>query len=213
VEELVNNSSSFSSAQRQDLGLVRRNTQRLLQLVNQLLDFRKIEVGKMAVHATQGNLVAFVREIVDAFEKPARLRDVHLRFLAAEPVLTAWFDGNILDKVFFNLLSNALKFTPSHGQITVSLQAADQGRTLQVSVTDTGRGISEQDRGHIFEWFYQGDQGAAAKGARLGAPAPGAVVVQQPAGQGQHLHRDAAARAAGSAAGRRTDAARGTVLG
>ncbi|WP_201981153.1 substrate-binding domain-containing protein [Hymenobacter rubidus] len=180
VEELLSNSATFSSAQRQDLSLVRRNTQRLLQLVNQLLDFRKIEVGKMAVHATEGNLVTFVREIVDAFEKPAQLRDVRLRFLAAEPVLTAWFDGNILDKVFFNLLSNALKFTPDHGQITVSLQAADQGRALQVSVADTGLGISEQDRGHIFEWFYQGDQGAVAKGSGMGlALAQGLVRLHQ----------------------------------
>jgi signal transduction histidine kinase/DNA-binding response OmpR family regulator/ABC-type xylose transport system substrate-binding protein len=180
VEELLGNSAGFSPTQRHDLGLVRRNTQRLLQLVNQLLDFRKIEVGKMDVHATEGNLVSFVREIVDAFEKPARLRDVRLRFLAAEPVLLAWFDGNILDKVFFNLLSNALKFTPDHGQITISLQAADEGRALQVSVTDTGRGISEQDRAHIFEWFYQGDQGAVAKGSGMGlALAQGLVRLHQ----------------------------------
>ncbi|MDB5270804.1 MAG: hypothetical protein JWP58_3844 [Hymenobacter sp.] len=180
VEELLGNSAGFSSPQRHDLGLVRRNTQRLLQLVNQLLDFRKIEVGKMAVHATEGNLVTFVREIVDAFEKPAHQRGVHLRFLAAEPVLLAWFDGNILDKVFFNLLSNALKFTPDHGQITVSLQSADDGRALQVSVSDTGRGISEQDRAHIFEWFYQGDQGAVAKGSGMGlALAQGLVRLHQ----------------------------------
>nr|WP_303310964.1 substrate-binding domain-containing protein [Hymenobacter sp. BT730] len=168
VEELLTHSPNLSSAQRHDLGLVRRNTQRLLQLVNQLLDFRKIEVGKMAVRATEGNLVTFVREIVDAFEKPARLRGVQLRMLAAEPVLKAWLDVNILDKVFFNLLSNALKFTPDNGHITISVQAADEGRALQVSVEDTGRGITEQDKAHIFEWFYQGDQGAVAKGSGMG---------------------------------------------
>jgi signal transduction histidine kinase/DNA-binding response OmpR family regulator len=168
VEELLISSPDLTTAQRQDLTLVRRNTQRLLQLVNQLLDFRKIEVGKMMVHANEGNLVAFVREIVDVFEKPARLQGVRLQFLAAEPVLTAWFDGNILDKVFFNLLSNALKFTPDQGAITISIQAIDNGQTLQVSVADTGQGISEQDRGHIFEWFYQGQQGAVAKGSGMG---------------------------------------------
>jgi signal transduction histidine kinase/CheY-like chemotaxis protein len=168
VEELLISSPDLTSAQRQDLTLVRRNTQRLLQLVNQLLDFRKIEVGKMMVHANEGNLVAFVREIVDVFEKPARLQGVRLQFLAAEPVLTAWFDGNILDKVFFNLLSNALKFTPDQGSITISIQAIDDGQTLQVSVADTGQGISEQDRGHIFEWFYQGQQGNVAKGSGMG---------------------------------------------
>ena len=180
LEELMGSSADFTSAQRQDLGLVRRNTQRLLQLVNQLLDFRKIEVGKMAVHATEGNLVSFVREIVEVFAQPARGRGVQLRFVPEAPVLRAWFDGNILDKVFFNLLSNALKFTPDHGLITVSLQSRDEGRSLQVSVTDTGRGISDQDRSHIFEWFYQGDQGAVAKGSGMGlALAHGLVRLHQ----------------------------------
>jgi len=180
VEELLASGSSLSAEQRHDITLVRRNTQRLLQLVNQLLDFRKIEVGKMDVRASEGNLVAFIREIVDAFEKPARLRNVQLRLLSAEPVLKAWFDGNILDKVFFNLLSNALKFTPDNGVITVSVQAADEGRSLRVSVADTGRGISDQDRAHIFEWFYQGDQGAVAKGSGMGlALAQGLVRLHQ----------------------------------
>jgi signal transduction histidine kinase/DNA-binding response OmpR family regulator len=168
VEELLTNSQDLSPTQRHDLGLVRRNTQRLLQLVNQLLDFRKIEVGKMAVRAAEGNLVAFVREIVDVFEKPARLRGVTLRFEAAEPVLTGWFDANILDKVFFNLLSNALKFTPDQGRITISLQPADQGRSLRVSVADTGPGIAPQDQAHIFEWFYQGEQSGGSKGSGMG---------------------------------------------
>ncbi|OWP61902.1 histidine kinase [Hymenobacter amundsenii] len=180
LEELMGGSANFTSPQRQDLRLVRRNTQRLLQLVNQLLDFRKIEVGKMAVHATEANLVSFVREIVEVFAKPAKGRGVQLRFLPDEPVLMAWFDGNILDKVFFNLLSNALKFTPDHGLITVTLRRNDDDQRLQVIVTDTGRGISEQDRSHIFEWFYQGDQGAVAKGSGMGlALAHGLVRLHQ----------------------------------
>ena len=180
VEELLTSGPTLTEGQRQDLSLVRRNTQRLLQLVNQLLDFRKIEVGKMAVRASQGDLVAFVREIVEVFEKSARLRGVDLRLLSAEPELTAWFDGNLLDKVFFNLLSNAVKFTPDQGMVTISLQPADGGRAIQVSIADTGRGISEQDRAHIFEWFYQGSQGTVAKGSGIGlALAHGLVRLHQ----------------------------------
>ncbi len=183
VEELLSSRADLSGPARQDLALVRRNTQRLLQLVNQLLDFRKIEVGKMAVRATEADAVAFVRELVEAFEKPAQLRGVRLHFLAAEPELRAWFDANLLDKVFLNLLSNALKFTPEHGQITVSVQSADQGRTLSVSVADTGPGIGAQDRAHVFEWFYQGEQGAPgalAKGSGMGlALAHGLVRLHQ----------------------------------
>ena len=180
VEELLTSGLALTEGQRQDLSLVRRNTQRLLQLVNQLLDFRKIEVGKMAVRATQGDLVAFVREIVEVFEKPARLRGVELRLLSAEPELMAWFDGNVLDKVFFNLLSNAVKFTPDRGTITISLQPSDGGQSVQVSIADTGRGITEQDRAHIFEWFYQGNQGAGAQGSGIGlALAHGLVRLHQ----------------------------------
>ncbi|WP_277234997.1 substrate-binding domain-containing protein [Hymenobacter sp. YC55] len=166
VEEMLT-SSDLPAPHRQDVGLIRRNAQRLLQLVNQLMDFRKIDVGKMPVRATEGNLVAFVREIMDVFEKPARQRGIIMRFLPAEPVIALWFDVNILDKVFFNLLSNALKFTPDRGQITVSLQAVPAEGSVRVSVEDTGRGISEQDRAHIFEWFYQGQQ-SAARGSGMG---------------------------------------------
>ncbi|MCB2407850.1 substrate-binding domain-containing protein [Hymenobacter lucidus] len=167
VEEMLSSGPSLPPAQRHDLGLIRRNAQRLLQLVNQLMDFRKIDVGKMPVRAAEGNLVAFVREIMDVFERPARQRGISLRFLPAEPGILIWFDGNILDKVFFNLLSNALKFTPDRGQITVSIQRVPAEHTVRVSVEDTGAGISEADKAHIFEWFYQGQQ-SVAKGSGMG---------------------------------------------
>lgn len=167
VEEMLTSGPALPPAQRHDLGLIRRNAQRLLQLVNQLMDFRKIDVGKMPVRATEGNLVAFVREIMDVFERPARQRGISLRFLPAEPIMVVWFDVNVLDKVFFNLLSNALKFTPDRGQITVSLQPLPAEGQVRVSVEDTGAGISEADKAHIFEWFYQGQQ-SAARGSGMG---------------------------------------------
>ena len=170
VEEMLTGShaAALLPAQRHDLGLVRRNTQRLLQLVNQLLDFRKIEVGKMTVQARADDLVAFVRELVETFEPAARVQHVTLLFEPAAPALPGWFDRNVLDKVFLNLLSNALKYTPAGGQITVRVQPAEGGRALQVQVADTGRGIQPQDGPHIFEWFYQGEQPAAAKGSGMG---------------------------------------------
>ncbi len=167
VEDLLTSPSDLTPAQRHDLKLVRRNAQRLLQLVNQLLDFRKIDVGKMAVRATEGNLVGFVREIMDVFEKTARRHDIAFRFLPAEPVISLWFDGDILDKVLFNLLSNAFKYTPDGGQITVSVQPVAATNTVRVSVEDNGRGIAEADQAHVFEWFYQGSQ-PSANGSGLG---------------------------------------------
>ena len=166
VEDLLSNPGELSPAQRHDLKLVHRNTQRLLKLVNQLLEFRKIDVGKMAVRATEGNLVAFVRELMDLFEKAAHRRDIAFRFLPAEPVIALWFDGNILDKVFYNLLSNAFKYTADGGQITVSMQRGPAD-TVRVSVEDNGRGIAEADQPHILGWFYQGSQ-PSANGSGLG---------------------------------------------
>jgi DNA-binding response OmpR family regulator len=131
------------------------------------MDFRKIDVGKMPVRATEGNLVVFVREIMDMFEKTARQRGISLRYLPAEPAIWLWFDVNILDKVFFNLLANALKFTPERGQITVSIEPVPAEGQVRVSVEDTGPGISLQDQAHIFEWFYQG-QTPGGKGSGMG---------------------------------------------
>lgn len=160
LEDLLSSPAELTVSQRHDLQLMRRNTQRLLQLVNQLLDFRKIDVGKMAVRATEGNLVSFLREIMDVFEKTAHKRSITFRFLPAEPVISLWFDGDILDKVFFNLLSNAFKYTPDGGQIKVSVQRGPAD-TVRVSVEDTGQGIAEADQPHILEWFYQGSHSPA----------------------------------------------------
>ncbi len=167
VEEMLGD-ASLTKAQRHDVTLVHRNTRRLLQLVNQLLDFRKMEVGKMAVQAREGDLVAFVRELAEPFEKLAQLRGVRWQVQAAEPHLPAWFDGGLLDKVILNLFSNALKFTPERGRITVSIQPAEAGRAVRLSVADSGPGIAEADQPHVFEWFYQGVQRAGTKGSGMG---------------------------------------------
>ncbi|WBA41507.1 hybrid sensor histidine kinase/response regulator transcription factor [Hymenobacter canadensis] len=161
VEDMMASPTDLSPAQRHDLALVRRNIQRLMQLVNQLLAFRKIDVGKMAVRAVEGNLVEFVREIMDVFEKTAQKRNITFRFLPAEPVIFLWFDGDILDKVFFNLLSNAFKYTPDGGRIVVSMQQDAAADTVRISVEDNGQGIAEADQPHILEWFYQGQQQSA----------------------------------------------------
>ena len=169
VEDLLTAPSDLTAAQRHDLRLVHRNTQRLLRLVNQLLDFRKIDVGRMAVRATEGNLVAFVRELLDAFERTAHRQGIAFRFLPAEPDISLWFDGDILEKVFSNLLTNAFKYTDRGGQITVSMQREPATNTVRVSVEDNGRGIAEADQPRIMGWFYQGSHGQpAAHGSGLG---------------------------------------------
>lgn len=168
VEELLQPAAKLLPAQRNDLSLVRQNARRLLQTVNQLIDFRRTEGGKMPFQATEGNLIQFIRQIMAEFEPMARRRAMQFRLLPAEPVMTVDFDPNLLDKVFYNLLSNAFKYTPDRGRITVSVQPVPATQTVRIRVEDTGEGLSPDDQPHVFEWFYQADNGRKGTGSGIG---------------------------------------------
>lgn len=157
VEGLLASGGSGKEA-RSDLSMVRKNALRLLRLVNQLMDFRKIESGKMAVRASENDLVAFTKEIVEAYRKMAQKRNLELGFFAIEKSIKVWFDVNMLDKVLFNLLSNAFKFTPTDGsgKIQVAVVMDPISGKATVKVEDNGRGMSKEHVEHAFERFYQG---------------------------------------------------------
>ena len=160
--------------------LMRRNTRRLLRLVNQLLDLSKLESGKMELHQQPGDIVAFLRELVRVFTPMAERRRVSLRLDATTKSLPTRYDPDALEKVFANLISNALKFTPEGGSVvlnvavipTESPMATEEGSfsplrlvrddnsletTAVISVIDTGPGIPDEHLERIFERFQQGD--------------------------------------------------------
>ncbi len=141
---------------KQDLGLVRKNALRLLRLVNQLMDLRKVESGKMAIRATENDLVAFCQEIVGAYQKMAEKRNIQLGFFSVEKHVPVWFDVNMLDKVLFNLLSNAFKFTPDGGKIQVAVVVDPISGNAVVKVEDTGKGMAKEHIDHVFDRFFQG---------------------------------------------------------
>lgn len=145
---------------------IKQNSNRLIRLVNELLDFRKIESGHMQLHVTERDLVSFCRDSYLSFESMAAARHMHYLFEAPDTPMPAWFDAAQLEKVLFNLLANAFKFTPDNGTITVSVKAGDTH--LQVLVEDTGSGISEKDLPYIFDHFYQEEQAAATQGWGIG---------------------------------------------
>lgn len=154
---------------KQNLKLMQKNARRLLWLVNQLMDFRKLESGKMPVKATENDLIAFIRDIMLPFEQLAKKRNIRFSLHTSLPALPVWFDVNMMDKVFFNLLSNAFKFTPDHGRIHLSVEKEDAGNQVLVKVSDTGTGMSAQEAARAFEVFFQGSN-AAHKGTGLGLP-------------------------------------------
>jgi signal transduction histidine kinase/DNA-binding response OmpR family regulator len=138
-----------------------RNSQRLLNLVNQLLELAKLDSGKMKLNPSRKNIVPVLKTIVASFESLALQKKLELTVHSREEDITLYFDSDKLEKIIGNLLSNAVKFTPPGGKITLSLKknlASDKhfpSGSVDISVTDTGIGIRESQREHLFERFYQ----------------------------------------------------------
>ena len=140
------------------LTLMHRNALRLLNLVNQLLDFRKSEVAGLHLTPAEGDIVAFVRHICASFLMLSEKKNIHLTFYSAVESLNMLFDEDKMGKVVMNLLSNAFKFTPEGGRVDVSMEVLKgEPDKLLLKVSDTGTGIKDEDKEHIFERFYQVD--------------------------------------------------------
>ncbi|WP_303671477.1 ATP-binding protein [uncultured Muribaculum sp.] len=145
----------------EQLNYVERNARYLLNLVNQLMDFRKLESGKMEIVRTRGNFVKMANEILTPFQPFAAERNITLRSLFHIPQPELDFDGDALRKVIPNLLSNAIKFTPDGGTVTFYAAMLPQGKNrpepmLYLDITDSGNGIPESEINKVFDRFYQG---------------------------------------------------------
>jgi signal transduction histidine kinase/DNA-binding response OmpR family regulator len=143
----------------QSINLIKQNAYRLLRLVNQLMDFRKIESDRMRVRASENDLIAFINHIMQSYHKVAEKHDIDFKLFTRYEHLSVWFDVNMLDKVLFNLLSNAFKNTPDGGKIHLSITVDNFENLVMIKVEDTGKGIAEEDIPHVFEPFYQDESG------------------------------------------------------
>ena len=152
---------------RHNLELVQKNALRLLRLINQLMDFRKIEENKMKLVVSENNISDFVMEIANAFREVARRKSISFNITSKAGSLSVWFDPNILDKVLFNLLSNAFKFTTENGTINVYIDKDEASGKALITIQDTGVGMTADEVDHAFELFYQGHK-KAFKGTGLG---------------------------------------------
>ncbi len=157
-----------------------RNATQLHQLINQLLDFRKLETGNLKLTLTCGDMVSFMAEIVGSFGKYAEEKEINLKFNSLKKEIITNFDADKLGKIMNNLLSNAFKFTGKGGKISVNLSLvfnsdesesvnySSEKRIIEITVKDTGIGIAETNLEKIFIRFFQVDDSAKQTGTGIG---------------------------------------------
>ena len=140
-----------------------RNANRILGLVNQLLDIRKIDKEQMRLKYSETDLIGFIKEIFEVFEYQTHKRNIHFEFRHSIDRLIVWIDRNNFDKILINLLSNAFKYTPDNGEIIISLSVGKNNKNkgalhdyVEIAILDSGIGINENEAGKIFDRFYQG---------------------------------------------------------
>lgn len=150
VENLL---QAHQGEEKQQLLWIKRNGQRLLKLINQLLDQSKIEAGELGLRVSYENLIPFSRGILMSFESLASQKNIELSFQSVQKELFLYIDVEKLEQVLINLLSNAVKFTPEGGHVSMIIDVEDENASIKVS--DTGIGIDSQHLPHIFERFFQ----------------------------------------------------------
>lgn len=139
-----------------DLGLIQKNANRLLRVINQILDFRKVEGKQEKLAVREIDLVPFVGEIKSYFDSMASVRAIAYTFTSSIKQCTLWIDPDLLEKVFVNLLSNAFKFTPGGGSVRIEL--TEEEDRVFIQVIDTGSGIQPGNLPHLFDRFYTEDR-------------------------------------------------------
>ncbi len=142
--------------------MIYRNAQRILRLINQLMDIRKLDKGQMKLRYRETDIVGFIEDLMLTFEYQAKRKNIAFSFDHKDESLKVWIDLNNFDKVLLNIFSNAFKYTPENGEIKVSLTTGRDDKAqaalkeyFEISVTDNGVGIDKDQIEKIFERFYQ----------------------------------------------------------
>lgn len=157
--------------------LMYRNSLRILRLVNQIMDMRKVDEGKMLLHFLETDIVYFVKDIMQSFNDMAESRDIDLSLSPASDVINLWIDQGNFDKIVFNLLSNAFKHTPDGGRINIGISAPEKNQgelapeiesQVRITITNSGSHIDDTHLDKVFERFFQSDVLDAKMGSGVG---------------------------------------------
>lgn len=143
---------------KEQVSLIQKNAKRLLNLVNQLLDFRKMELKEIQLQKRPGEIISFMREITYSFKDIAEQKNIQLTFNSAYETLKVNFDHDKVERILFNLLSNSFKFTLDNGKVNVSVDCIMMDQyMIEIRVRDSGIGIAKEKQDKIFESFFQND--------------------------------------------------------
>ncbi len=158
IETLINKTSDKESIEL--MHTMHLNAMRIMSLINQLLDIRKIDKGKLQLHFSETELVDYTHTLLKIFKYEAESRHINLLLESDAPAIKAWIDINNMDKVLINLISNALKYTDDGGEIKIHISTftddtTPSGPKVKITVTDSGNGINIKDISKIFNRFYQ----------------------------------------------------------
>ncbi|KEZ92903.1 hybrid sensor histidine kinase/response regulator transcription factor [Nonlabens ulvanivorans] len=133
--------------------VIESNGKQLLQLINTLMDFRKLEKNQFEIHAAEGNIVKFLKEIYFSFKEHAKLGEYDYDFKTIDEEILVYYDRQKLERVFFNLISNAFKFTPKGGKIKIKISRDKE--LIHIKVKDNGIGIEQEKQEKVFDRFYE----------------------------------------------------------
>lgn len=138
-----------------DIHIIKKNADRLKRVVSQLLDFRKVESNKMDMRVTEIDLITFIEDVSSYFDNMAQSKQIQYSFQHDVSSVMLWVDTDKMEKILANLLSNAFKFTPDGGTVTIRLQ--DHAGYVILSVEDNGKGIQPQNLSSVFDQFFTAD--------------------------------------------------------
>lgn len=163
--ERMRKAEGLPATLKQPMSNMQRSTDRLLRLVNQLLEVDKLENGKLSLKLQETDAVSFIRNIVESFSDVAENKHINLQFLPFARQHTLYLDRSMMDKILYNLISNALKYTPSRGEVTVRLKQQDDKMVIRVE--DTGPGVPHDKQSELFTRFTTPNREASSLGIGL----------------------------------------------
>ncbi|MBA4316875.1 MAG: hybrid sensor histidine kinase/response regulator [Flavobacterium sp.] len=156
AKQLLDESINATDYEKSRYNLIYQNASRLLNLVNQVLDFRKAQSGELKLKVSKTDIVAYSKNIFDSFKEMAYNKNITLNFISENEAITGWIDNDKYDKILYNLLSNALKFTNKYGNVDLSIRLKEgDEEILIIEVSDDGIGIPLKSQEKIFKRFYQ----------------------------------------------------------